>query len=147
MVPILSVWKQLGSHLSSVRLRELCTHLFNLYWLWNSLSFAALYSFWYLRSCSLIFETSVENASGKPSACCRWSCCCCICSAKRLAFWSSWTSDSCVLGFMKTEIHIMRSGSCGGSSEEGKEHVHTAFHSFHSWVEFGSVTHLCQVLH
>lgn len=85
----------------SVCWRALFTYLFNLYWLWNSLSFTALYSFWYLRSCSLILETSVENASGKLSACCRWNCCCCTCSVKRLAFCSSWTSDSCVLSYMK----------------------------------------------
>ena len=99
------MWKQLCLHLSSANLRESCAYLFSLYWLWNSLSFTALYSFWYLRSCSLILETSVVNACGKLSACCRWNCCSCICSVKRLASCSSWTSDSCVLDPRKTDLH------------------------------------------
>lgn len=127
-------------------LRELSTYLFSLYWVWYSLSFTALYSFWYLSSCSLILETSVENASGKLSACCRWNFCCRICSVKFLAFSSSWTSDSWVLGSRKTDLHNEK---CTPSIPSvapvgGMEHVHSCSHS---WVQFTLVLFWGQTLH
>lgn len=89
-------------------LHTLGTHLFSLYWVWYSLSCTAVYSFWYLSSCSRSLQTSVVKTLGKSSACCRRTCCCWICSVKRLAFSSSCTSDSCVLGYKDTDSGEVR---------------------------------------